>query len=353
MMPRLSALSIEERIKIIELKFKYNSPVTIKRKWKKEMNSDPPSRPTINAIFNKFIKTGSVLDAPKPGRPLSKSVQFLDEQIKETFKEKPNTSLRRISNECDTSYETVRKAVKKLHFRPYIPRLVQSLTEDDFDRRMEFCEEFLALIQKQTNLPNLIIWSDEAKFHVDGCVNRHNSVYWCEENPQLTIERCVNSPGVMVWACVYASGFIGPYFFTENVTGTNYLNMLNDYFWPAFNQLPSHKSMFFMQDGAPAHWSLQVRKWLWQHFPEKWIGRRGFIDWPARSPDLTPMDFFFWGHIKELVYAHRIQSVKDLKQRIIEAFTKIPLDLIEKVCLSVPARLRICYESNGEHFENK
>ena len=29
-------------------------------------------------------------------------------------------------------------------------------------------------------------------------------------------------------------------------------------------------------------------------FPDTWIGRRGAIEYPARSPDLTPMDFFLW-----------------------------------------------------------
>ncbi|KAL1506305.1 hypothetical protein ABEB36_005694 [Hypothenemus hampei] len=30
-----------------------------------------------------------------------------------------------------------------------------------------------------------------------------------------------------------------------------------------------------------------VRKWLYHEFPNKWIRRRGSIEWPARSPDLS------------------------------------------------------------------
>ncbi|KOC60757.1 hypothetical protein WH47_06903 [Habropoda laboriosa] len=26
---------------------------------------------------------------------------------------------------------------------------------------------------------------------------------------------------------------------------------------------------------------------------ERWIGRRGTVRWPARSPDLTPLDFIY------------------------------------------------------------
>ena len=48
----------------------------------------------------------------------------------------------------------------------------------------------------------------------------------------------------------------------------------------------------FHQDGAAAHYSLRVRTWLHNKRPENWIGRGGPVEWPARSPDLTPCDFF-------------------------------------------------------------
>ncbi|CAH1966439.1 unnamed protein product [Acanthoscelides obtectus] len=32
-----------------------------------------------------------------------------------------------------------------------------------------------------------------------------------------------------------------------------------------------------------------------------WIGRGGPINWPERSLDLAPLDFFLWGHVKDEV----------------------------------------------------
>ena len=46
---------------------------------------------------------------------------------------------------------------------------------------------------------------------------------------------------------------------------------------------------------CPFHWALTVRESLNNSFPQRWIGRDGPIAWPPRSPDLTPLDFFFWG----------------------------------------------------------
>jgi hypothetical protein len=36
------------------------------------------------------------------------------------------------------------------------------------------------------------------------------------------------------------------------------------------------------------------------------VGSEGMIVlWPPRSPDITPMDFFFWGYLKHIVYAKK------------------------------------------------
>ncbi|EZA51396.1 hypothetical protein X777_09665, partial [Ooceraea biroi] len=45
-----------------------------------------------------------------------------------------------------------------------------------------------------------------------------------------------------------------------------------------------------------------ARNILDESFPDRWIGRGGRISWPARSPDLTPLDLFLWGHLKNEVY---------------------------------------------------
>ena len=48
---------------------------------------------------------------------------------------------------------------------------------------------------------------------------------------------------------------------------------------------------YFQHDGAPAHNAQIVSNYLLERF-SNWIGNRGPIAWPPRSPDLTPLDFF-------------------------------------------------------------
>ena len=56
-----------------------------------------------------------------------------------------------------------------------------------------------------------------------------------------------------------------------------------------------------------------------------------------RSKDVTPLDFFLWGSVKDSVYVLPLpQSIEELKDRISAAIETISADLLDKVhsCLS-------------------
>lgn len=112
------------------------------------------------------------------------------------------------------------------------------------------------------------------------------------------------------------------------------------------------RDMWVQQDGAPAHYSVLVRNWLNENFPNKWIGRGGPFDWPPRSPDLTPLDFFFWGHLKNLVYLTPVNNINDLRNRIMESAATVNENTLRSVTRAIRVRLLACINAGGEHFEN-
>ena len=57
---------------------------------------------------------------------------------------------------------------------------------------------------------------------------------------------------------------------------------------------------------------------------------RGFIEWPARSPDLTPLDFYLWGYLKSKVYFDKPESLEELKNRIRAEIQQIRPQTISK-----------------------
>ena len=166
------------------------------------------------------------------------------------------------------------------------------MNEEDVDRRLEFSELMLNRMDEDDELLDRVLFSDEAIFTLNGGVNKQNCRYWCDENPHFVTEQALHAPKVVVWCGLWAGGIVGPFFFEGTVTGENYLKMLKEWFIPRVQNHENFNAMFFMQDGAPPHFSREVRAWLHDTFPGHWIGRRGPIEWPPRSPDLTPLDFF-------------------------------------------------------------
>lgn len=108
---------------------------------------------------------------------------------------------------------------------------------------------------------------------------------------------------------------------------------------------------YFQQDGAPPHYGLAVCRWLDDNFQGRWIGRRGAIEWPARSPDITPPDVFLWGILKDMVYREKPRTLQDLRTIIEESLPKFILNSVRKfVVVSLADLPDACL--NGEHFES-
>jgi len=81
--------------------------------------------------------------------------------------------------------------------------------------------------------------------------------------------------------------------------------------------------MYFQHDRSPPHSSHEVRNFLNYHFPGRWVGRGGPHNWPARSPDLSPLDYCVWGWMKELVYGVKVVTRDELLSRILDAADRI------------------------------
>lgn len=89
--------------------------------------------------------------------------------------------------------------------------------------------------------------------------------------------------------------------------------------------------MWLQLDGAPAHFQINVRNELDRQYPNRWIGRGGPQNWPARSPDLTSLDFFLWGYVKNTVYDIPPTTPDDMKERIRTAFRTVTPRILIKV----------------------
>ena len=161
--------------------------------------------------------------------------------------------------------------------------------------------------------------------------------------------------------CCKLLGYPSPYFYEENsrtVTGLRYLEVLQDKFYPELSQLTFNDPeldpySFFMQDGARPHSLNAARQFLSLKFETRTIGDRLNTPWPARSPDLTPCDFFLCGWIKDNIYKTMpIINRQHLKDVATDVISSIVLAFCQNACRSIKNILEKCLQQNGGHFEH-
>ncbi|EFN69413.1 hypothetical protein EAG_15649, partial [Camponotus floridanus] len=138
----------------------------------------------------------------------------------------PHTSTRKAAGDNEIDKKSVAKILKKNKFHPYKMTFVQELAEDDFDRRLEFCETMLAKFETDDNLHKKIVFSDEATFEITGSVNKHNCRYWSENPLWIHEKHTQHRDKVNVWAGIINNQIIGPFFIDGNLNGLMYEEML-------------------------------------------------------------------------------------------------------------------------------
>ena len=145
---------------------------------------------------------------------------------------------------------------------------------------------------------------------------------------------------------------IGPYYFRERLNGQVYLNFLRNILPMLLEEvnLQRRQNMWLQQDVAPHHFHRDVRHYLEAEYANKWIGMGSMNPWPPRTSNRTPLDYFLWGLINDLVYRTYINSREDLEYRTTLACRSVTPAMLMRVRRSFWNRIEAC-ESGGQHFE--
>ncbi|GFW05831.1 uncharacterized protein TNCV_603031 [Trichonephila clavipes] len=163
---------------------------------------------------------------------------------------------------------------------------------------------------------------------------------------------------VNVWAGILGDHLIGPYILPDRLNGPRYLifleQVLPELLDSAHVTAATRTSVWFQQDGAPAHFSISVRNHLDATCGERWIGRGGLVHWPPRSPDFSCLDYFFWGQMKSLVYETPVNSAEELVARISATAGEIrnTPEMLSNVRRSMKRRCEACITCGGCQFEH-
>ncbi len=165
------------------------------------------------------------------------------------------------------------------------------------------------------------------------------------------IDRMKHPQQVMVWGIICSDGKkMDPIFFRpkEKCNTSVYYNLLRCkvLLWLKYN-FPD-ASYVWQQDGAPAHTAKKNQTFIKANFAKSWPKDL----WPPSSPDLNPLDYFWWSVIEKEVNVTPHPNLESLKSKIKEVWATYPAAMIEKACAKFQPRLEAVVAAEGSWIEH-
>jgi len=126
--------------------------------------------------------------------------------------------------------------------------------------------------------------------------------------------------------------------------------IISDYLLP---EIEAHDldEIWFQQDGTISHTARETMELLREQFGEQLILRFKPANWPPRSCDITPLDFFLWGYVKSKVYMNKPATIEELKANITRVIRQIPLKMLERVIENWKLRMDHIRCSHDQHLK--
>lgn len=322
-------------------------------------NRQTPERKTFAAVERRLRETGQF----KPirinvGQPRQARAAVVEEEVLELVNDNPKISTRLLERQTGVSKTTVNRILQEQQIHPFHIQPVQELLLQDPASRMNFTRVIRERRAADPLFHTKILFTDEACFTRRGITNLHNEHVYAEENPHAVKERHFQGEfKINVWMGIIENHLIGPFRLPDRLNGDNYLQFLQETIPELLEDLPLNlrHEMFFMHDGAPPHFARNVRDYLNEQYPDRWIGRgqNAPIHWPPRSPDLTPCDYFIWGALKAKVYEVQIEDIDQLWARILNAVNFLQDErILRRVHFNFLRRVNLCQHELGGHIEH-
>ncbi|GFV31193.1 transposable element Tcb2 transposase [Trichonephila clavipes] len=188
---------------------------------------------------------------------------------------------------------------------------------------------------------------DESRFSLSS--DSHRILIWRERgsrnHPSNIIERDrYGGRGVLVWAGIMLGSRTDLHIFDAgSVNGTRYCNEILLPYVRLFRGAMGVQFLF-MDDNAPCHRTVAAEQLLESEDIER-------MDWPARSPDLNPIEHV-WDFLGKRLAARTLPpvTIRELRLALQDEWAAMPQQLIDTLILSMSRRCETRLAVRGDHI---
>ncbi|GFT17554.1 transposable element Tcb2 transposase [Trichonephila clavipes] len=188
---------------------------------------------------------------------------------------------------------------------------------------------------------------DESRFSLSS--DSHRILIWRERgsrnHPSNIIERDrYGGRGVLVWGDIMLGSRTDLHIFdASSVNGTRYCYEILLPYVRLFRGAMGLQFLF-MDDNAPCHRTVAAEQLLESEDIER-------LDWPARSPDLNPIEHV-WDFLGRRLAARTLPpvTIRELRLSLQGEWAAMPQQLIDTLILSMGRRCETCLTVRGDHI---
>ncbi|KAG8224036.1 hypothetical protein J437_LFUL001113 [Ladona fulva] len=286
---------------------------------------------TISRIKARWETEHTVERREGQGRPRATTAEE-DERLVRYITENPFTpaTVARMETNFPATSRTARSRLSEANLHPRRAAVKEILNPAHREARIAFAN---AHAEHGEEFWRQIIFSDEKTFSSSSSgpvlVYRPNNTRFC---PRYIWERARSGRfSVHAWAWICADGPGVCWRIDGNLNGDKYVQILDNV------MLPSVSSIF-------------DENFIFQQNSRRWFQTNHVtcLKWPARSPDLNPIENVWAFMMREMQDANvRPRNVNELWEMVKEAWERIPSSLCHNVVNSMSRRLNHVIENEG------
>lgn len=292
---------------------------------------------TVNFIWKKYLRTGTVKNEIRTGRP-PKLNDRQERILCRNSMKSPFRTAREVYDECNDlpnmSVCTVRRYLRKNGLFGRIGSKKPLLTKRQIRLRKSWCKSYSKL--SKDDWKNYV-FSDESRFEVHSTrrryVRRQNGHKFQNQYTCKTVK--YGGFAIMAWGAIKGDGSRILKQCPVRLDSTGYQSILDEGLLPLLKG-----DDIFMQDGAPCHRSKSTIGYLESQ------GVCYMADWPPQSPDLNIIENF-WSIIKNKVYQSSPVSKDNLWEIVENEWYKIDNKVIFDLYSSIPRRIEAVLKNKG------